>query len=391
MAPRIEREELVQRRERILALAAERGGRDGAVFFDPRHIFYTTNFGFIPTERPVALVLRRSGQAVLLVPSLEHEHAEQMAAVDEVRTYFEYPGVEHPMQHLKKLLGGGAFAADGNGYGRRMGYVGPTLSDLIGRDVPLLAEDLRLMTQIKSPAEVALVRESCTWGHLAHSRLQRHSGPGAHEYEVAARASFEATQAMVDTLGRTYARESPFPLEAHAGFRGQVGANSAIPHATTIHAVMRGGDTLVTGAAGRVWGYNSELERTMFVGEPSAEQRRYFEAMLAAQDAAFAAIRPGAPVAGVDKAAQAVFRDAGVADYVRHHSGHAIGMDGHESPFFDVGDTTMIQPGMVFSVEPGIYIPGLAGFRHSDTVVVTERGYERLSQYPRDLASLICG
>ncbi len=390
MALRIERPELDDRRKRILTLAAERGGKDGVVLFDPRHIFYTTNFGFIPTERPAALVLRANGNAVLLVPSLEREHAEHMAYVDEVRPYFEYPGTRHPMEHLKDIVWGGAYAADANGYGRRMGYVGPALSDVTGRAVANVADDLRLLMQVKSSAEVALIRASCDWGHLAHSRLERYSRAGAAEYEVAVRASLEATVAMVDTLGQQYARDNPFPLEAHAGFRGQVGANSAIPHATTIHAIMRVGDTLVTGAAGRVWGYNSELERTMFVGEPSADQRRYFDAMLVAQDAAFAAIRPGRPVSDVDNAAQAVFRDAGVAEYVRHHTGHSIGMDGHESPFFDAGDPTVMRPGMVFSVEPGIYVPGLGGFRHSDTVVVTDSGHERLSLYPRDLESLVC-
>ena len=274
MPPRIDTAELLARRERILALAAERGAKAGVVFFDPRHIFYTTNFGFIPTERPIALVLGADGRAELLVPSLEREHAEHMAEVDEVRTYFEYPTERHPMEYLKGMLRAGTYAADSNGYGRRNGYVGPTLSELTGGDVPLVADDLRLMMQVKSPAEIALVRESCTWGHLAHSRLQRYSRPGASEYEVAVRASQEATMAMVDTLGREYARACPYPLDAHAGFRGQVGANSAIPHATTIHAVLRRGDTLVTGAAGRVWGYVSELERTMFVGEPSPEQRR---------------------------------------------------------------------------------------------------------------------
>ncbi|MCL6597080.1 MAG: M24 family metallopeptidase, partial [Firmicutes bacterium] len=86
-----------------------------------------------------------------------------------------------------------------------------------------------------------------------------------------------------------------------------------------------------------------------------------------------------------------VFREAGVSEYVRHHSGHAIGMEGHESPFFDLGDDTVLRPGMVFSVEPGLYVPGLGGFRHSDTVVVTEDGHERLTLYPRDLDSLVCG
>ncbi len=390
MAWTIEAPELEERRHRILDLGARRGGRHGVVLFDPRHIFYTTNFGFIPTERPVALVLRAGGRAEMLVPSLEREHATAMAHVDDVQSYVDYPGERHPMEALKDLLRGGAFAADSNGYGRRMGYVGPTLSDLTGREVATIADDLRLLLQVKSPAEVALVRESCRWGHLAHSRLQRMSLPGASEYEISVRASLEATLAAVDTLGLEYARRSPFPLDVHAGFRGQVGAHSALPHATTTHARLRPGDTLVTGSAGRIWGYSSELERTMFVGEPSADQRRFFDAMVAAQDAAFAAVRPGAPVADVDRAAQAVLREAGVAEYVRHHSGHAIGMDAHESPFFDSGDASVMRVGMVFSVEPGIYVPGLGGFRHSDTVVVTEGGHERLSLYPRDLASLVC-
>jgi Xaa-Pro dipeptidase len=391
MPPRIEAWELDRRRRRILALAAERGASAGVVLFDPRHIAYLTNFGFLPTERPIALVLRAAGRAALLVPALEREHAEAAAHVDEVRTYFEYPGQRHPMEHLEEMLGAGTWAADGNGYGRRMGYRGPSLSDVLGRDVVLVADDLRAMAQVKSPAEVALVRESCTWGHLAHARLQRYSRAGESEYAVAARASFEATEAMVDALGRDYARQSPFPLEAHAGYRGQVGAHSALPHATTIHAVLRPGDILVSGASARVWGYVSELERTMFVGEPGPEQRRFFEIMLAAQNAALAAIRPGLAAAEVDRAALRVFREAGVSEYVRHHSGHAIGMEGHESPFFDLGDDTVLRPGMVFSVEPGLYVPGLGGFRHSDTVVVTEDGHERLTLYPRDLDSLVCG
>jgi len=383
-------EEIRARRAQVLAAAAAEGGAAGVVLFDPRHVFYLSNFGFLPTERPIALILRADGRAELLVPSLEVEHAQALAFVDEVVAYFEYPTDKHPMTHLAERLGTGRFAADASGAPGRNGYVGPTLAEATGRDVPVIREALRLMMQVKSPTEVALVRESCRWGHLAHSRLQALSRHGAGEFEIAHRASLEATQAMVDTLGRAYAARSPFPVEAHAGFRGQVGANSAIPHATTIHAVLRRGDTLVTGAAGRVWGYVSELERTMFVGEPSADERRYFAAMLAAQDAAFAVIRPGIEAAEVDREVQRFFREAGLSPYVRHHTGHAIGSDGHESPFFDVGDHTVLRPGMVFSVEPGLYVPGLGGFRHSDTVVITETGMERLTLYPRDLESLVC-
>ena len=384
-------QELMDRRRRVLEMALAKGADAGVVLFDPRHVFYLSNFGFIPTERPIALVVHGDARAELVVPSLETEHAEALGFVDEVVAYFEYPTDRHPMIHLADRLGEGRYASDAPGAPGRNGYVGPSLSEVLGRDVPLLREELRLAMQVKSPQEVALVRESCRWGHLAHARLQALSRAGAGEYEISHEATLEATRAMVDTLGRDYARVSPFPVEAHAGFRGQIGANSAIPHATTIHAVLKPGDTLVTGAAGRVWGYVSELERTMFVGEPSSEQRRYFAAMLAAQDLAFATIRPGIEVAEVDREVQRLMRDAGLMPYVRHHTGHAIGSDGHESPFFDVGDHTVLAVGMVFSVEPGLYVPGLGGFRHSDTIAVTEDGCERLTLYPRNLEALVCG
>ena len=153
---------------------------------------------------------------------------------------------------------------------------------------------------------------------------------------------------------------------------------------------LKSGDVLVTGAGATVWGYGSELERTMFVGEPDAKQARFFSLMLELQDTTFAAIKPGLPCSKVDEAVRAVFDRHSLWPYWRHHQGHALGLLGHEAPFFDIGDQTVIQPGMVFSVEPGLYVPGLGGFRHSDTLVVKEDSIELLTYYPRDLASLIC-
>ena len=127
----------------------------------------------------------------------------------------------------------------------------------------------------------------------------------------------------------------------------------------------------------------------MFVGEPTAEQERMFAHMVALQDLAFAAIRPGAPCSEVDGAVRAYFEQHDLWSYWRHHTGHAIGLRYHEGPFLDSGDHTEIRPGMVFTVEPGLYSPELGGFRHSDTVLVTEDGVEILTYYPRDLASLL--
>jgi Xaa-Pro aminopeptidase len=241
---------------------------------------------------------------------------------------------------------------------------------------------------IKSEAELNLIRESVRWGNLAHMLLQRYTVPGATETEVSRQASEEATLAMLDAIGPIYRANDPFVSGADAGYRGQIGRNAAIPHSLAANLTFQPGDVLVTGAGAPVWGYNSELERTMILGEPSDEQRRFFDHMVALQDAAFAALRPGAKCSDVDRAVRSYFRVNKLEAYWKHHSGHAIGIRYHEGPFLDSGDHTELKPGMVFTVEPGLYVPELGGFRHSDTVVVVDDGIEILTYYPRDLEAL---
>jgi Xaa-Pro aminopeptidase len=132
----------------------------------------------------------------------------------------------------------------------------------------------------------------------------------------------------------------------------------------------------------------AEMERTLFVGEPTVEQRRYFDLMKQAREVAFNSIAPGRCCAEVDKAVTEFWKSSGCADLARHHVGHALGLEAHEAPFLDQGENTVMQPGMVFSIEPGIYVKGLGGFRHSDTVVVTKAGMERITYYPTDLEAL---
>ena len=127
----------------------------------------------------------------------------------------------------------------------------------------------------------------------------------------------------------------------------------------------------------------------MFIGEPSKEQRRYFEHMINLQRIAFETLGPGVESSEVDHAVRAYYEGEGLWETWRHHVGHSLGQRIHESPFLDAGDSTVLQPGMVFSIEPGLYVPGLGGFRHSDTVVVTEGGIEVLTYYPRELDELI--
>ncbi len=241
---------------------------------------------------------------------------------------------------------------------------------------------------IKSQAELRLIEESVKWGNLAHTLLQRYTRPGLTENEVSLRASNEATLKMLDAIGPIYQSQNPYSDGAGAGYRGQIGRGASIPHALTGNVVFQPGDVVVSDAGAPVWGYNSELERTMILGPASDEQKRLFDHMLALQDTAFGLLKPGNRCCDIDRAVKAYFEKHDLKSYWKHHSGHAIGLREHESPFLDAGDQTVIKCGMVFTVEPGLYSPGLGGFRHSDTVAITEDGMEILTYYPRDLESL---
>jgi len=364
----------------------------GAVLFDPYYVLYYAGFAFAPTERPIAFVLNAEGRGGMLVPRLEREHAQANASVDHVADYPEYPSETHPTESLRELLEEmgvtGSFGADQDGYPWVLGYRGPTLTELTGTTPERITGFVEDQMAVKSGAEIALIRESAKWGNLAHALLQRYTRPGLTETEVSWRAGAEATHAMLDAIGPIYRGQSLLFEGASAGYRGQIGRNAAIPHSLANNIVFQEGDVLVTGASAPVWGYLSELERTMVIGPPSPEQHELFEHVVALQDVAFEAIKPGALCSDVDRAVRAYYDEHDLWKYWKHHVGHCIGLRYHEGPFLDIGDDTEIKPGMVFTVEPGLYAAGLGGFRHSDTVAVTDDGIEFLTYYPRDLESL---
>jgi Xaa-Pro aminopeptidase len=363
-------------------------GLGALVVFYPARIAYLTGFHHIPTERPIALVLGLD-HASLVVPAVEKEHAESIPGLDAVDVYFEYPGERAPMELIAKAvrkLEPRRVAADHDGVVPRWGYRGPRLGDVLGRPVAdgeLLVEELR---RVKSAEELACVTRSCEWAVRAHRRMQDAIKVGQTEMESYAPAEIETLREMVAEM----------PGWRPRGFDGNgvtamfvAGRSTAMPHGFVRgHGVQRG-DVLVTGAGVDIDGYLSELERTMFVDEPSPEQREAFGVMLALQDRALEVMRSGVRVARVEEAVVEIAQQLGHDEHLRHHVGHSIGLEGHEAPFLDRGDDAVLQPGMVFTVEPGIYLPELGGFRHSDTVVITEDGCRSLTEYPRDLDSLI--
>jgi Xaa-Pro aminopeptidase len=342
-------------------------------------IFYLTGYSFISTERPAALIIPVDGRITFMGPCLERNHVPlETKIVEDVRTYMDYPGEKHPVQFFgdfmtemglsKKRIG----IDNRSGVAGMWGYSGPQVVKRLPEakfvDCSELVPKMRI---VKSTEEIELIKESCKWANLSISLLQEFSHEGAWDVAVALEATKEATSIMKKTLGFDYApKRNVYPI--NAGFRGQIGEMSAIPHSMSTKRVMKTGDVIIGEVAVDIGGYSCELERTMIIGEPSAKQRRYFEIMKKAQEAAFKEFTPKTKCSEVDKATINVFKRAGVINFVQHHTGHGLGLEGHEPPWLDVGNNEL----------------GFGGFRHSDTVLITERGKEVITYYPRDLDSL---
>jgi Xaa-Pro aminopeptidase len=168
------------------------------------------------------------------------------------------------------------------------------------------------------------------------------------------------------------------------------GPNGASPHHEVSGRVIERGDVVVVDIGGPVpEGYYSDSTRTYCAGgEPPAQVRDTYAVLREAQQAAVAAVRPGVTAQEVDAAARTIIAGAGFGEYFVHRTGHGIGLDVHEEPYIVAGNDLVLQPGMTFSVEPGIYLPDRWGARIEDIVLVTEDGCERLNTRPRELVTL---
>ena len=394
----IQQPEYDARLARVRAILDERK-LDALVLFHPIRMAYVSGFFHLSTERPMAIVIGPNGSMGALIPWLEQEHIAKSPAVTNVKVYPEYPtgGTQHPMNHLADLLAemklnkkGQRIGYDNNGGRDINGYDGPTLSEIVAAGVETAnARDIiDKLRAVKSEAELYYIIQSSIWGNLAHQLMQNKMELGRTPIEISLEASVEASKMMIAALGPSYQQlTSTFGMPVSSGF--SAGANTSLPHGLHGGQGLRRGDILVTGAAADVAGYDSELERTMIIGEPNDAFIKHFEMMMTLQQAGFDALKPGRTFAEAEAEISAHYAELGVAEMQRHHTGHGIGLEGHEWPFIDKGCHDVIEENMVLSVEPGIYAPGVGGFRHSDTVIIRANGAERTTFYPRDLESMI--
>lgn len=378
---RLSTETLEAVQDTVRAAAAEHG-LDAVLTDDPDDVAYLTGFFHHPTERPVAVWLPVDGPAVLLVPRLEAGYARAQRAVAELVEYAEYPGATNPFTPLVELA-----------RGRRVGH--PLSSSYLRLRMvrealgvePVPTDVVMEARYVKRPEEIALHREAARISDLmvdagvtAVRDALRDGTPLPTEAELAALVGRVGTGIMYEE------HRDVVVVGFMAGGLVYGGPNSSYPHGLPSGDRLRKGDTFMLSLGCAVGGRFVECERTFVIGTPTDEQVRYHDAVRHAQAVGAAAIAPGVLCREANAACLAELDAAGLGDFVLHRQGHGIGLGMHEPPWLEDGDRTPLAPGMVVSNEPGIYVPGHAGYRISDSMLVTTDGAEALTSYPRTLA-----
>ncbi|HKR28572.1 MAG TPA: aminopeptidase P family protein, partial [Acidobacteriaceae bacterium] len=231
--------------------------------------------------------------------------------------------------------------------------------------VPLKAPLVSKLRMLKDAAELAVMREAAHLGCLLFEEVLSRMEPGLSEIAIAAELEFLARGMGAEGMS--------FETIIASGPR------SALPHgrATQARLPRKGFVTLDFGVI--LNGYCSDMTRTVHLGGAGREERFAYDSVLAAQQAAVAAVKPGATCGGIDEAARGVLREAGLAKYFTHSTGHGVGLEIHEQPRLAAGQDTRLEPGMVITIEPGVYLPGKFGIRIEDMVAVTKTGGQILT------------
>jgi Xaa-Pro aminopeptidase len=329
---------------------------------------YVTGYDAKQLERLTCLAVPAQGDPFLLVPRLELKAAQASPARElnvEILTWGE---TENPFGMISSAVGDPHSIALSD----RMW----ALHVLAFKDA-FPAAELRLASTVLSPlrmrksaAEVGALREAGEAIDRVHANVPGWLRPGVTERQVGAKIA-EAILAEGNV-------QVDFVIVGS-------GPNAASPHHEVSDRVIKDGDVVVVDIGGTMpSGYCSDCTRTYAIGQAPDDFMKYYEVLYDAQEAATASVRPGVTAESVDRAARGIIADAGYGEWFIHRTGHGIGLESHEDPYIVEGNTMPLEPGMAFSIEPGIY-PGPHGARIEDIVVCTQDGYQRMNNIPRDL------
>ncbi len=369
--------ELIQSRQNRLSIILENSPFQAAAFNPGPTMTYLTGLHFHLMERPIVLMVSPGKTPCLVLPELETAKLEGLTF--QVRA-FPYP--ENPRDWIA------AFQGAANSLGLEGSQVGVEANHMRVLELRFLEESaagaqflpadgaLSGLRLHKDPVEADSMRSAATVAQEALKAALPKVRYGMTEREL-------ASELVVQLLLNGSDPRMPFSPIVSAG------PNSANPHASPSDRPLAQGDLLLFDWGAGVNGYVSDITRTFALGEVDPELSHIAEVVAAANQAAREAAGPGVPMSAVDRAAREVIQAAGYAHFFTHRTGHGLGMEGHEEPYIRADNDQPMEPGMTFTIEPGVYLPGRGGVRIEDDVMVTENGIESFSDLGRELVRLL--
>lgn len=372
------KEEISNRLEKVRNLM-EQQKLDYYISFDPVNIYYLTNFYGYIHERPFLLVIPKKGIPKFIIPRLVEPHIAQRIVCElEYISYYEFPApsgenwFDRLYKFIKKDDKVGLESA------MQMGIAEKTPGKKILTDI---IDEIRI---IKTNYEIGRLAHACQVVNEGHKKLLEVCRPKVPLISIYREVSGTMTAKILQDIPNanysavsTLAAVWPPSISCY---------NQLIP--SMFYPMEEGGPhcSIVTA---KVDGYGVELERTFFLGNIPVKAKNPFQVMLEARDLAYSLAKPGANINEIAITIRKFITAKGYGNNINHRPGHGFGITGHEPPYLAEGYNGELKPGMVISIEPGIYITGVGGFRHSDTVLVTDDGNMKLTQAPEELDDLI--
>lgn len=364
------------RRKRLADRATE-NGIEKIMICDPVNILYLTGVKITPYERFIALILESETQkSSFILPDLEKGRVKNNAIAEKL-----YGDHEDPFVLAADLLTGcKVLGAEKSGLtvaaAEKINAALKRKLDIPSyrlTDISELITDLRLC---KDPDEVEKLQRAGQFSDQILEEIKENIRIGSTEKQI----TFDIMQAMAQKPDLMI---DTFVIQVLCGNR------SANPHGNTSDQRIEKGDPVTIDFGVCYANYWSDCSRTFFVGMPHSKMEEIYQCVLQAQTDAIERVRPGIPLRDVDLAARKVIEDGGYGEFFIHRTGHGIGLSIHEAPSVHRNNTTLLKEGMVFTIEPGIYLPGIGGVRIEDNVVVTREGAKVLIHYPKAIADMV--
>jgi len=361
---------MFERKLKRLKELADKQEIDGFFVVSEPNMRYFTGFSALAIERLAGLVVPVNGEEpVLVVPKLEEEKALKFSFFKDIRSYSD---AENPAELLGKVLRElkltkGKLGIEGSlpfKFYKMLKDVAPSLEVVDTSDV------FQKLRSKKSVEEIRLMKKAACIVVKGIKAGIESIKVGTTELKVA----FEIEREIKESGGESV----PFCIVLS-------GENSALPHGNTSKRKIKKGDAVVMDIGATFNGYYADVTRTVFVGEASRKQREVYETVLKAQENAVKTVKPQVKARKVDETARKIITEAGYGEFFTHRTGHGLGLEVHEEPYISQANETPLEPGMTFTVEPGIYLPNKFGVRIEDDVAVTEKGRTVLNKLSKEL------